>query len=276
MTRPTDTAAFAHRWCELWEHDYPQMVRECYHDEVELVHAGWGERGHLHGADALLATEHRLKELIPDHRNTVLRVVNGHDWMVVESLITGTSPGDPERMACPAVVWWRFAEDGRIAHETAYWEWSRRRPDDGTVQGALPDGAGGARSPQFAAALAARLGELWTHDPERMVTELYAADCRFEQLGSGTQGVLEGREALLEAERELLEVLPRPERRMTIERADVDGDVIAVAFTIEGLVKGSTPLQPSPGTVVLTLDEDDRIRSDRAYWRLRRARKGSD
>ncbi len=275
MTGPDDRLAFAQRWCELWERDYARMVRECYHDEVELVHAGWGELGRLHGAEALLATEHRLKQLIPDHRNTVLRVVDGHEWTVVESLITGTSPDDPQRMACPAVVWWRFAEDGRISHETAYWEWSRRRPDDGTVQGALPDGAGGPRSTRSAATLAERLAELWTHDPERMVSELYAPDCRFEQLGAGPDGVLEGHDALLEAERALLEVLPRPHRRMTIEHVAVDGAVIAVAFTIEGAVRGTTPLEPSPGTVVLTLDEDDRIRSDRAYWRLRRTRKAS-
>ena len=270
MPAPTERASFARRWAELWAHDYQRMVTECYHDDVELFHAGWGDRGHVQGAEALLATEDRLKRLIPDHRNPILRVVDGGDWTVVESCITGTTPGDPTTMACPSVVWWQFADDGRIRHETAYWWWSRRRPDDGTVQGVVPHGDGRPRSQEDGERLAARMAELWTDDPERMVTELYAPDCRFEQMGMGPRGVLEGHDALRAAERRLLELLPRPQRRMTIQRVAVDVDVVAVAFDIEGSWHGTEPVRHAPGTVVLTL-VDDRIVSDRAYWQLDRS-----
>lgn len=272
MTQPTDPEAFAGRWAELWADDYPTMVRECYHDELFLEHAGWGEPGQLRGAAELLATEDRLKQLIPDHHNDILRVISGEDWTVVESTITGTSAHDKERMACPSVVWWRFADDGRIRHEVAYWEWSKRRPDDGSVQGELRPGDGRARTTQHGWDLATRMAELWTHDPERMVTELYAENCRFEQLGVGPAGVIEPRSALLTAERELLDLLPRPSRRMTVRDVAVKGDTVAVAFEIEGAWRGHPPVRRGPGTVVLTLGSDDRIVSDRAYWHFDRAR----
>ncbi len=273
MTRPDiDIHAFAERWSRLWGESYARMVEECYAPNVELVHAGWGEDGVIRGRDGLLATEERLKRLIPDHENPLVRVVDGDDKVVIESLITGTSPGDASRMACPAVVWWRLDENGLVAHETAYWEWSKRRPDDSTVQGTLRRGDGRRRDHRWYRQFADQLAHLWTTDPLAMVEQLYAADCVLERLGDGPEGIVTGREALAVAERRLLELLPMPQRRMQIREVSAADDVLAIAFTIEGSWRGTGPRRAGPGTLLLTLDDQDRITSDRTYWHWSRAR----
>lgn len=267
-----DAATLARRWAELWGVDPPAMAEEVYAPDVVIDHAGHGPRSRVEGRAALLEAERVLLEWIPDHANRIVRVVQEGDRAVVECVLSGTSAGDPARQACPACVWWDLDGDGRVAHEVAYWEWPKRRPDDDTAAGTLVAGPGRHRSASWYRERAARLAELWTADPLAMVDELYAEDCVMERLGEGPEGIVVGRAALAEAETALLDLLPRPQRRMDVLDVVAAGDVAAVAFTIEGAWGGRGGTRRGPGTLLLTFDGDDRIASDRVYWHWSLAR----
>lgn len=268
MTRG-DAQRVAVRWAELWAQDYRRMVEEIYAPHIVLEHAGHGV---LHGRDQLLATEGRLLEMIPDHANELLRVIDGDEAVVIESVITGTTPGDPGRQACPACVWWWFDDDGRVRYERAYWEWAKRRPVDEAVAGTLRDPGARDRSADWGRRQAHRMAQLWTTDPVEMVDELYAEDCVAERLGEGPEAVLRGAEALREAERALLDLLPRPHRQLQVRQVSAADGLVAVAVEIEGRWKGTGPRRRGPGALVLTFNADGRVVSDRIYWHWDRAR----
>ncbi|MFQ5516238.1 MAG: nuclear transport factor 2 family protein, partial [Acidimicrobiia bacterium] len=137
----------AERWSRLWEEDPARMVEEVYASNVVVSHAGRGDRGKVHGRRELHRAERELHELIPDHRNEIIRVVDGGDGTaVVESLITGTGPGDDGLQSCPACVWWRLDGEARVTEEIALYEWGKRRPHDGTAGGTVVSGDGRSRS----------------------------------------------------------------------------------------------------------------------------------
>lgn len=260
--------AVARRWAELWGADFGAMVHEIYSPDVAVEHAGHGPRSRVRGRDELMTAERSLLEMIPDHRNEVVRVLDGGDGRaVVESLITGTGAGDDRLQACPALVWWWFDERGKVTREVAYWEWRKRRPLDAAARGTV---VGHDRAPALTLArgrrLATRLAALWTADPVAMAETMYAADAVVERLGEGEDAVLEGRETLVTAEAELLELLPVGSRRMDVHDVLVDGRAVAIAFTIGGSWRGTAPYRSGPGSLVLTLNDHDLIVSDRIYW----------
>lgn len=261
-------AAIAARWSELWATDYTAMVRKIYTPDIIVEHAGHRT---VVGRDALLAAEVELEAAIGDHRTTIGRVLDDPPTVVIEAVITGTSPRDVGPQACPACVWFALDGNGQVAHEVAFYEWSKRRPDDGSAGGSLMSGDGATRSAERYATVATRMAELWSSDPVRMVDELYADDTIVERLGEGTEAIMYGKVSLREAERELLTLLPVPDRRLTVEEVAGEADVVAIRFTIEGRWRGSGPLRRGPGAIVLTLDGDDRIVSDRIYWHWDRA-----
>lgn len=86
-----------------------------------------------------------------------------------------------------------------------------------------------------------------------MVEELYTEDSLVERLGEGPDAVVRGGEAHRQAEKELLENLPPPDRRMTVTELSAFRDVLGVAFTIEGRWNGRGPLRRGPGCIILVL-----------------------
>jgi ketosteroid isomerase-like protein len=270
MSSAVDLSELAQRWALLWAEDHARMVEEIYAPDVVVEQPDHGHR--VSGRAALHAVEGQLRAAIPDHRNLIVRVLGGDTAAVVESVITGTGKGDTGPQACPACVWWRLDEHGQVVHEVAYWEWTKRRPDDGTAAGTLRTGDGRERPFDWYRSYADRLAELWSTDPVRMVDECYAQDCVMERLGEGSDGVVHGAAELRTREQELLDLLPRPDRRMRVSDVTAERDVLAIAFTIEGRWRGQGPLRRGPGTLLLTLDEDDRVLSDRIYWHWSRAR----
>lgn len=66
--------------------------------------------------------------MIPDRRVELVRVSLGDQAGIVEAVVIGASSGDEGVMGSPSCLWWRFDDQGRVARETAYWEWAKRRP----------------------------------------------------------------------------------------------------------------------------------------------------
>jgi hypothetical protein len=267
----------ADRWAALWEEDPAQMVEEVYSPDVVVQHAGRGERGRVSGRQALHQAERELKEMIPDHRNEIIRVVENADGSaVVESVIVGTGGGDDGPQSCPACVWWRMDDQGLVVEEIAFYEWGKRRPYSDQARSAIVGGNGRARPSAWYRSMSERLARLWSTDPAAMVSRLYAEDTVVERLGEGAEAILRGRDSLLAAELSLLELLPQPQRRMDVLDVKSDRDVMAVRFTIRGSWRGTGPMRAGPGSVVLTLDDEDKIVSDRIYWHWSRAREIND
>jgi predicted ester cyclase len=71
----------------------------------------------------------------------------------------------------------------------------------------------------------------WNEDPDRMVDECYAADCEAVDMFSGQ--AVHGREELRSAEHQMMTAMP--DRRTTISRRVVAGDVV----TVEGHTVGT-------------------------------------
>ncbi len=261
------------RWALLWEKHPARMVEEVYSLDAMVQHAGRGEKGRILGRQALHEAERELEAMIPDHRNEIIRVLAGDgETAVIESLIVGTGAGDDGLQSCPACVWWRLDEQGQVAEETAYYEWSKRRPHTDKVRGTIVAGDGRDRSSSWYSNMSQRLASLWSVDPAGMVNQLYAEDAVVERLGEGPEAVVRGRDSLLLAELDLLELLPRPQRRMEVVEFTSDRNVMAVRFTIGGSWRGSGPARVGPGSLVLTFDAADRIISDRIYWHWSQAR----
>jgi hypothetical protein len=269
----TAAVALAAQWTTLWHDDLDAMVRDIYAPNVIVEHAGHGPRSRVVGRDELMVAEQQLLALIPDHRNEVVRVLDGGDGRaVVESVVTGSSPGDTVPQACPTIVWWWLDENDQVAREVAYWEWRKRVPAHESVAGTVVPGAGPALTLDEGRAVARKLAELWSDDPVAMATTMYAAETVAERLGEGATAVLRGRDVLAAAEADLLLLLPSPQRRMKVHDVLVDGRAIAIAFTIEASWRGTGPHRRGPGALVLTLDADGLIASDRIYWHWDMAR----
>jgi hypothetical protein len=252
------------RWAELWNTDPHRMVEEIYAPQVTLASAS-SPSSLIRGRAALHEVEDGLLEMIPDHRMEILRAVQQKHVAVVELLIAGTHAGERVRCASPACVWWELDDDGLVLDEVAYFEWARRHPDMGTNGGEILDGRGPSCSPAFAQEFADRLAGLWSNDPLGMAECLFAEDCVVESLYAEPGSALVGQEALVARERDLLDVLPMPHRRMTVRRAIAEGRVLALQSTIEGRVRGKRPLMAWDCSMLLTLDVSDRICSSRSY-----------
>lgn len=265
------------RWALLWRENPARMVDQVYSPDVVVQHAGRGQRGRVVGRQALHEAERELEEMIPDHRNEIIRVIAGSgQTAVIESLIIGTGRGDDGLQSCPACVWWRLDDRGRVAEEIAFYEWGKRRPHTDQARGTIVGGDARDRPADWYTAMSERLALLWSTDPAAMVNQLYSEDTVVERLGEGPEAVLRGRESLLLAELDLLELLPTPQRQMKVVEIKSDRDLLAVRFTIGGSWGGRGPARVGPGSVVLTFDQADEIVSDRIYWHWSRAREAND
>ena len=101
----------------------------------------------------------------------------------------------------------------------------------------------------------ARWEETYNHAVEKMVDEVYAADCEVVDMMRGV--TLRGREELRKFELRMVQLLP--ERRLRVLKAVASGDT--VALECEGIFPPAT----FPACVFLTFDERGQVKSDHTY-----------
>ncbi|HEY8123148.1 MAG TPA: nuclear transport factor 2 family protein [Myxococcota bacterium] len=102
---------------------------------------------------------------------------------------------------------------------------------------------------------AKRWEETYNHDVEKMVDEVYAADCEVVDVLRGV--TLRGREQLRALERRILEMAPA--RRMRVLKAVASGDTVALEC------EGVFPTGSFPACVFLVFDAHGRVQQDHTY-----------
>ncbi len=187
------------------------------------------------------------------HPVHVVRVLQDGDRAAAELVV------DVDGADAPALAFWWLDGRGRITEEMACFDPAQARslPEP---MGELVTGTGSLdRDDGWADAYAERLAFLWADDVSGFVDDLYAPDCVVENRMRDAPST-HGRVALHGAEARLSERFPVGHRTMDVHAAVGDGDALAMLFTITGAGRSAR------GGIVLTLDADDRIVSDRVYW----------
>ena len=243
----TDIHTLAIRFADLWAVDHHQMVDEIYAPGIHMESMARLHRAAVEGSDQLHTLEDSLASLIPAHRHELIRVVAEERHACLETTVLAPETGE----YAPACVWWWPDARGQVAREVGWFDWELRSTDSQRSHGFVPPDDHRRRGDRlwyrnFAEALAAGL----TADPASTFARSFAPDSVIEPVGDSRCPSIE--RAVL--------ALP-PEHRIEVNEVAADGAVLAVLFTL------STAEFVSRGTVVLTLDELDKIASLRAYWR---------
>ena len=100
-----------------------------------------------------------------------------------------------------------------------------------------------------------RWEETYNHDVEKMVDEVYAADCEVVDMLRGV--TLRGREQLRALERRISEAAPT--RSLRIVKAVPSGDTVALEC------EGSFPNGSFPACVFLVFDAKGQVKQDHTY-----------
>jgi hypothetical protein len=243
----TDIQTLAIRFADLWAVDHHQMVDEIYSPGIHMEPMARLHSPAVEGSDQLHALEDRLASLIPAHRHELVRVVAEKRHACLETTVLGPETGE----YAPACVWWWPDARGQVAREVGWFDWELRSTDSRRSHGFVPPNDHRRRGDRqwylsFAEVLAAGM----TTDPAATVARSFAPDVVIEHVG----------DSRCESMERALGALP-PEHSIEVNEVAADGAVLAVLFTF------STAESVSRGTVVLTLDELDKIASLRAYWR---------
>lgn len=104
-------------------------------------------------------------------------------------------------------------------------------------------------------AAAKRWEETYNHDVEKMVDEVYAADCEVVDMLRGV--TLRGREQLRALERRICELAPT--RSLRVLKALASGDTVALEC------EGRFPTGAFPACVFLVFDAEGRVKQDHTY-----------
>jgi hypothetical protein len=259
---------------ERWAAAFPATAA-AYAIGAEVVRAGRPAET-AHGLDAIAAAARDLRRELPDARLRIVRTVTAGATTAVEAVLSATPRTHGPRLAVPMAAWLDFDADGRLARETRYLEWQHARPEAPGTEGTVREGSGPARGQDWYRAYAHRLAALWSESGVRMADECYADDTVVESLWAGPGAAIRGIEPLRAAEARLMETLPAGHREMRVHRAIGEGRVIALEWTISGRIRGEGPLVGREGTLFLTLDDADRVISDRIYWDFAQARPLAD
>lgn len=243
----TDLHALAIRFADLWAVDHHQMVDEIYAPGIHMESMARLGQAAVDGSDQLHALEDRLASLIPAHRHELVRVVAEERHACLETTVVAPQTGE----YAPACVWWWSDGRSQVAGEVGWFDWELRSIDSRRSHGFVPPNDHRRRGDRrwymnFAEALAAGL----TADPGATVARSFASDGVIEHVG----------DSRCESMERALRELPL-DHWIEVNEVAVDGAVVAVLFTL------GTAEFVSRGTVVLTLDELDKIASFRAYWR---------
>jgi hypothetical protein len=100
-----------------------------------------------------------------------------------------------------------------------------------------------------------RWEETYNHDVEKMVDEVYAADCEVVDMLRGV--TLRGREELRALERRICEMAPT--RRLRVVKAVASGDTVALEC------EGIFPTGTFPAVVFLVFDPRGQVKQDHTY-----------
>jgi hypothetical protein len=100
-----------------------------------------------------------------------------------------------------------------------------------------------------------RWEETYNHDIEKMVDEVYAADCEVVDMLRGA--TLRGREELRALERRICELAPT--RQLRVRKAVASGDTVALEC------EGIFPTGSFPACVFLVFDARGQVKQDHTY-----------
>lgn len=214
--------------------------------------------------DGLLARR-TFASLASGLRVEVVRAIRGDSALVLEGVVSAEE-GAQGRVAAPFCAW--LQAEGSITSEYLYWDWSRRLPWSADVRGTLRSGTPTGRDGAWARGLAERLGRLWTNDVHTMIEEMYAPDSVIERLGDGPEAVVQGSRELHEVEENLMTLMPPPHRKLEIVDVSSRDDVVALRVRFVAAWRGIREPRASHGTIILTLQANDQVTSDRTYWYL--------
>jgi len=250
----TDVRALAIRFADLWAVDPHQMVDEIYADDIVMENMANPARLIL-GSAHLHAVEDELSARIPEHRHELIRVTAGDDVACLETTIVAPLTHEYG----PACVWWWIDETGKVAAEVGWFDWADRSTDSARSHGTVPPNrsiGGAGRDDAGYRRVADEYARCWSDDPLGTGVQMFAADCTFGHVGRGERRGIPG---LIDSRRELLAELPVAGRSMEVQRVLGEGSCVAMLITIGDATRSTR------GTVVLSLDDDDRIISERTY-----------
>lgn len=100
-----------------------------------------------------------------------------------------------------------------------------------------------------------RWEETYNFDVEKMVDEVYAADCEVVNMFAGA--AFRGRDQLREIERQISAAMP--ERKLRVVKAVASGDTVALEC------EGIFPTGTFPAVVFLVFDERGQVKQDHTY-----------
>lgn len=255
---------------DSWAATFPAPP-DRYAADAVLEHVGRTAQT-VRGRDAIAAAGSRLRRELPDARLRTVRTVAAGATAAVEAVLTATPRTHAARLAIPMAAWLDFDADGQITRETRHLEWAHARPEAPGIEGTIREGTGLPRDQSWYTAYATRLAALWSESGVLMADACYADDTVVESLWAGPAATIRGIEQLRAAEARLMETLPAGHREMQVHRAIGEGRVIALEWTISGRIGGRGALLGREGTLFLTLDDGDRVISDRIYWDFAQAR----
>ena len=254
----TDVRALAIRFADLWAVDPHQMVEEIYASDIVMENMANPARVIL-GSAQLHAVEDELSARIPEHRHELIRVIvdqgAGGDVACLETTIVAPLTHEYG----PACVWWWIDGTGKVAAEVGWFDWADRSTDSARSHGTVPPNqanGGATRDGARYRRVADEYARCWADDPLGAGVEMFAADCTFGHVGRGER---RGIPALVDSRRALLDELPVAGRSMEVQRVIGEGSCLAMLVTIGDTARFTR------GTIVLSLDDDDRIISERTY-----------
>ena len=240
----TDVHALAIRFADLWAVDHHQMVDEIYAPTIHMESMAGLERAPIEGAGELHALEDRLAAMIPQHRHELVRVIAGERVSCLETIVVGPTTGE----YAPACVWWWVDDAGQVAYEVGWFDWEVRATDSRVSHGLVPPNDYRSRGDErWYRSFAERFAQGLAGDRRAALAAMLAPGRVIENVGCGP---------CVDIEAVMTGV-----RWTEVHEVASDGAVIAILLT------GGDTERLSRGTLVLTLDGDDRATSVRAYWR---------
>ena len=245
-----DVRAVAIRFADLWAVDEHRMVDEIYAPAIRMEGmAAPGRR--VDGLDELHALEAELAKRVPEHRHELVRVLVAGRAAFLETTVVSQAT----REYAQAAVWWDLDDTDRVVAEIGYFDWALRTTDSRRSRGTVPPDDQRSRGPgEWYAAFVERLVAELRADPGATLERWCAADCAADVIGRGAfAGVAAVRAAAVGA------VASLPGATVEVLRVLAEGGVVAV------LVRLRSGYRSTRGTVVLTLDGDDRVVGARLY-----------
>jgi hypothetical protein len=233
------------------------MVDEIYSDDIVMESMADPTRV-VRGGLELHALEDELTRRVVDHRHELVRVTVAGSTACLETTVVAPRTGE----YAPACVWWWVGADAKVAGEVGWFDWADRNTDWRVTHGTIPiDHLAGVaddhlRDQGWYRSFAESFIRTWTTDPLGQHIERFTAECTFGRVGQPEE---QGRPALVQAQQTGLEALPLAERWVRLDCVIGEARVVAMLLTV-GDAKLATRV-----TEVLTLDEHDKVVSQRTY-----------